>query len=435
MKKIIVFILLLFFLRGNDGFTRDLTLEKAIDLATKHSYQLKKVKAEYDASVSSVNSAKTERYPTLSVLGMISYKDEAPTLDINLGEFSLSRQFGFKENYQADLRLSMPIFTGGKISNSINISQANSKLKKAIENASIDEIIYITRTEYLIFLLSNRQIEAAQSSYDRAVLIKDDVSSLFDAGAADSLDLIEAELAVVQADLLIKEAYNNYRQSELKLLILLGLDLNEDLSIIDKLESPESISFHPPFINSDKAELLAVQSLININQFRLKLKHSDYYPNLSVVGGYSYGKPNIDPFRDKFNDYFTVGAKLSWSFNLGGRTSSDKNKAQLLLKASEHNYELLNENLHKQASVIHSQLLFAYENYISTLQKQKLAIDNFRLSKIKHNNGVLSTNRLLDIETTLTEAESALASTEIQFYLIQSQLYYITGDSKLKDAI
>jgi outer membrane protein TolC len=434
-NKIIIFIILLFFIRGTDGFTRDLTLEKAIDMATSHSYQLKKAKAEYDASVSSVSSAKAERYPTLTLGGTISYKDKAPTLDINLGEISFSRQFGFKENYQADLRLSMLLFTGGKISNSINIAQANSDLSKAIENATIDEVVYLTRTEYLNLLLSSRLIDAAKSSSERANLIKHDVLSLYEAGSADSLDLIEAELAIVQADLLIKNSNNNKRQSELKLLILLGLDLNEDIKITDELISPSELSFHPPFIDSDKAELMAAQSLVDINKTLIKLKQSDYYPNLSLVGGYSYGKPNIDPFRDEFNDFFTIGANLSWSFNLGGKTSSEKNKAALSLKASQNNYETVNENLHKQASIIHRQLLFAYEKYTSVLKKQNLATDNYRLSKIKHGNGVLSTNRLLEIETTLSEAESELASSELQFYLIQSQLYYITGDPKLKEAI
>jgi len=434
-NKIIIFILLLFFLRGSYGYTRDLTLEKAITLATEHSYQLKKVRAEYDASVSMISAAKAERYPTISLLGMINYKNEAPALDINLGDLSISRQFGFKENYQTDLRLSIPIFTGGKISNSIEMANTSSKYSRAIESATTDEIVYLTRTEYLNLFLSERQIDIAQSSYERANLIKHDVSSLYDAGAADSLDLIEAELALVQAELVVKSAINNNRQSELRLLTLLGLDLNENISITDNLSSPETMSFHPPFVNSNKAELLAAQSLIDFNQYMIKLKQSDYYPNLSVVGGYSYGKPNIDPFHDRFNDYFTVGANLSWTFNLGGKTSSVKNNAKLSLMASQHNYESINENLHKQASVIHSQLLFAYENYISSLQKQKLAADNYRLSKIKHNNGVLSTNRLLDIETALTEAESSLASSEIQFYLIQSQLYYITGDPKLKEAI
>lgn len=434
-NKIMIFILLLFFLKTDNGFTRDLTLEKAINLATEHSYRLKKARAEYDASVSSINAAKAERFPTISLIGTISYKDEAPSLDIDLGDFSLSRQFGFKENYQTDLRLSMPIYTGGKISNSIDLANAKSVHSKALENATLDEIIYLTRTEYLNLLLSNRQIDAAQSSYERANLIKQDVSSLYEAGAADSLDLIEAEIAVIQAELFVKNAINNKSQSELRLLTLIGLDMNVKLTLIDTLKSPESMSFHPPFINSSKAELLAAQSMIDFNQYKLNLKRSDYYPNLSVVGGYSYGKPNIDPFHDKFNDYFTVGANLSWTFNLGGKTSSVKNNAKILLRASQHNYESINENLHQQASVIHSQLLFAYENYISSSQKQRLAADNYRLSKIRYKNGVLSTNRLLDIETTLTEAESSLASSEIQYYLIQSKLYYITGDLKLKEAI
>lgn len=434
-NMIIIFIILLFFIRGTDGFTRDITLEKAIDFAVKHSYQLKKAKAEYDASVMAYNSSKSERFPTLSLTGNISYKDKAPSLNIEIGDMSLSRQFGFKENYQADIRLSMPVYTGGKVSNSIGLANANREFSKSIEEATLEEVIYLARAEYLNLLLSLKQVDAAKSSYERASIIKNDVSSLYSAGAADSLDLIEAEIAVIQAELQTKDALSQNRQAALKLLILIGFDLNETLTVADELKAPESLSFHPPFINSDKAELLTAQSLVDINRYRLNLKKSNYYPDLSIVGGYSYGKPNIDPFSDEFNDYLTIGANLSWHFNLGGKTSSEKNRAKLSLKASQNNFESVNENLHRQASVIHNQLVFAYENYITALKKHELAVENYRLSKIKHGNGVLSTNRLLEIEQVLTEAESALSSSEIRFFLTQSQLYFITGDPKLKEAI
>jgi len=167
---------------------RELTIQRALELAVQHSHSLKKARAEWHASKSALKSARASYLPTLSVKAFTFYNDKAPSFDIELPlNYSLSREIGSKENYQVGIRLSAPLFTGGKISGNVNATMANFDLHRAYEDAKLNQLLYQTRVEYLSLFRAERQLDAARASLKRATIIKNDVYYLFSAGAADSI--------------------------------------------------------------------------------------------------------------------------------------------------------------------------------------------------------------------------------------------------------
>jgi len=103
---------------------RELSLDQALQLAEAHSHRLKEAKADLSAATESLAAARAERFPTLSLDARAGYIDNVPSLDIDIPGFvSLSRDFGTSETYQTDLRLAMPLYTGGRISSNIEMAR------------------------------------------------------------------------------------------------------------------------------------------------------------------------------------------------------------------------------------------------------------------------------------------------------------------------
>ncbi len=159
------------------------------------------------------------------------------------------------------------------------------------------------------------------------------------------------------------------------------------------------------------------------------------YPTLSAFGGYSYGKPNIDQFHNDFNDYFVVGASLNWSFNIGGRTSHKVSMARFQSDAADNAYAQLHEQLDEQARVALESLRLTYQRYETALTNYRVASDNYRLAHDKYTQGVLPSNRLLEIEASLSEADATLASSQVDYYIVASQYYYVTGSEQLEKGL
>jgi len=73
----------------------------------------------------------------------------------------------------------------------------------------------------------------------------------------------------------------------------------------------------------------------------------------------------------------------------------------------------------------------AYEKYISTRKEYRIAAESFSLARSRHENGVLSGNRLLEIEASLTVAESSLAAARVDFYIVESGYLHSIGSEEL----
>jgi outer membrane protein TolC len=226
---------------------------------------------------------------------------------------------------------------------------------------------------------------------------QDNISSLFAAGSADSVDLLDARLAASKADLSVDQARSNRRVFEIRLMTLLGLDVSDSLHLTDSFPDP-ALTGTKESLSATKPELRAADASVRLSQSRTKLAKVDYWPTISAYGGYSYGKPNLDQFNASWNDYWTVGANLNWSFNLGGKTARKSRAAQYNLVAARNDRDLTKENLEREVSLAFEQLKLAYSKYQNAREQVRISKDDYRLAQQQHQNGDLATNRLLEIE-------------------------------------
>jgi len=427
------YLILLSLLLSATAAARDLSFEQAVTLARDHSLVLKKGRADRDAYQELLRASVAERYPTLEASMLASYKDAVPQLDIQLptGQ-SFTRSFGFHETYQTDLRLQLPLFTGGKISGNIGLSRAARDRSEALLQAGDEQLTLSVRVAYLSLLESDQIIALSEAGLNRAEVIENDVQSLFAAGMADSVGILEARRAVNQARLAVKSAQLGRRQREIELIVLLGLDPEDSLMLTSLPPEPKPPAADYTGISPDRPDLQAAEASIAMNRSLVTLRRSDYFPTVAVFGGWSYGKPNIDPFHDKFNDYFTVGARLNWSLNLGFKTGRTVAGAKHQLRAAEREYDRINEQFDRQARLDLETIRLAYARYQTALENRAIARDNYRLAKVQHRDGALSANHLLDIEAALRQAESASEEAATAYYIATSKYLFTIGSDKLE---
>ncbi len=412
---------------------RDLNLAGAFRLAREHSLAVKQAQANADAAVSLHGAAQRDRLPVLDLQAMASYVDYVPTLDIALpfGQ-SFSRELGTNENYQTDIRLTLPLYTGGRISGGIDRASAVARVNQALAAASVDQVYLQTRVEYYQLYRFDRLYAAADASLQRATITAEDVQSMYDAGVADSTDLLEARLNLTEVDLARTQAASARRSAEIRLLTLLGLDYEESLTLTEPIDQPSALPAAEP-VSETKPELRAARESIAVGDAEVRMQRGGYLPTLAAFGGWSYGKPNLDRFNDTWNDYFTVGARLTWSFNTGNKTGRQVRAAEYAREATHRHYDEVSETLNREAQLRRQQLQLAYDGYMTARTRFEIATDNYRLARTRHRDGDLASNRLLEIEQTLAAAESSLAAAVADYHIARSAWLYAIGSELLKE--
>ncbi len=412
------------------GAELELGLADAVKMAQEHSSIIKSARSESFSSTYDLKAAKASRYPTLSLSATSFYINKIQSIQI----FTIEKPIGSKENYQTDLKLSVPLYTGGKISNQIKLQKNLSESKAADLEIQQLQNAYLSRKSYLTFMASIALVASAEASMKRVELINQDVLNRYKNGLADSIDILETSLAVEKTDQALKRQKTASNNAEIALAKLIGIPPEDRIIPTDKApdpnideyekQQPAKLAVLRPELESLKAKSRAAESAARLNS-------AAYFPNLSGYGGYSYGKPNKDQFNNTWNDYWIAGLSLTWDLNLGNKTGNSVNSARQLVHSTKMALNELEENLTLQAKISRENLLFVYQSYLSSQKQLDIATREYRLAKMKQKVGQLSINRLLELEADLTSAEQLFEVSKIDFYISETEFLYAIGSSKL----
>jgi len=344
-----------------------------------------------------------------------------------------SKDLGSTENYKADFTLSMLLFTGGQISNGIKISRENMTARAL--GVQIKELgtAHDCRQAYLGLMLAGAVEKSVNASLKRVEIIRENVRNLYNSGVADSVDILETELAYQQAQQKQSEQKAARVNASRNLARLVGTDPNEIITPIDTIPAPSE----PENIDAVTADMIKRVELelydhkILASEYMARMKKSDYLPTLSTYVGYAIGKPYRDFFNNKWDHNFVAGLSLNWSFNLGGKTGNSSESAQQQALSARMSKIDLQESLRTYADIAHENLKLAYDKYQRTSREYQIVKEKFRLAGKRQQAGEMTVNRLLEIETELTSTEELFQASKINYYLAESEYLYAIGSDKL----
>ena len=412
------------------GQTR-MTLSDAIRLSQEHSYGVKSARSDSLSAIFDLGAARASRFPTLSLSAMGSHINKLQTISL---PFVGTQTLGVKDRYQADLKLSLPLYTGGRISNQIKIQReiANGK-SYSLESERLDNA-YLTRKAYMGYMAAQAVTASAAASLSRLKLIQVDVQNLYNAGMADSVDILESEIALEKAQQSLDQQITQEQNAGSVLSRLVGFGPGDSLVAADSIPIPDYEMYKdlkPTIEEINRPELQALNSRVRAAGLVVKLNTSNFFPMLSGVGGYSYGKPNLDQFNNTWNDYWTAGLNLSWDFNIGGKTIYNVRSANETANSLKMTKSDLEESLLLGAQTALQNLNYSYNSYTTSQRQFDLSQLEFHLAKNQERAGKISTNRLLELEANLTATEQMYRVSMINYYISETEYLYATGSTKI----
>lgn len=414
------------------GAQDELSLGEAIRLALEHSYSIKGSAHDSASAFYDLRASRSVRYPTLSLNATSNYTDDVPSIDLPFTSIDL----GSRENYQADLRVSVPLYTGGKITNQIRMQSELAQAAGYIVKARRMAIAYQARKTYFSAVAAFAGYAAAGSSRERVAIITKNVASLYANGLADSLDLLDARLAFYQAEIANLERGTAYQNALEALATLIDL-AKDEIRFPSSLPQPATESLSAIELRDEappeliRPEIKALEHRERAANYAIGLNSANYLPNISGYGTYSYGKPNRDIFDKTWNDFWTVGANLTWDFNLGGRIALTRSSARESARSAKMAVGELMESIELHARSAYSDLFLAFEiSKISAIEFD-IARQKYRLGQEKQRAGRLSLNRLLELEAELSTAEQLYQASLANYYIAETEYLYSIGSEKI----
>jgi outer membrane protein len=178
-------------------------------------------------------------------------------------------------------------------------------------------------------------------------------------------------------------------------------------------------------------DLYIAKRTLNLAGINLNLARSEWFPTISLVGGYNYTNSESQAGFIKSNKNYSLNYGISASFNLfnGLNTSRKIENAEIEIENSKLNYDLVRTG-------IEANLLNIYKKYLNSLELVNLeeenltiaresvdiALERLRLGNITPLEFRETQQKLIDAKSRLVSAQYDAKSAETELLRLSGQL-------------
>lgn len=288
------------------------TLEDAWTAALSSNHQIKAAQANIDATQEELNAAQGLYLPELNTSSNYTQFDKTPSAKTRIG--GETAQFAMQQDgsVRAQAMASVPIYTSGRISHSINVAQANLEAMQASEQVSAFNLKMQVAQNYIDVLRAQEGIEVAQSHLQSLQSHQKDVKNLFEQGIVAKNDLLAAEVEVLNAQQNVTQVINicenakaRYNQSLTRPLtakVELSKNLPQDFKT--SLENLNQLAL------TQRAELTTLNEQITALQEQKQVMNAQLLPQVALNGGYQYQQNRYQAYEGLWQANVGVDWKL-----------------------------------------------------------------------------------------------------------------------------
>lgn len=413
---------------------KTLTIEQSIAMALEKNPNIKIASEKVNDARHSVYQALGTALPSISLQGT-HIADEKVQVIQNPFVPGTTLKLDFTMDYQYDVRVSQPLFTGGKIALGTMMARKGLDLVQSQYENEKNNLSFNVIQAYLGMLVTQEFTEVAREGYETAQEFFEISKLLYEQGMISKLDLLQAE--VQAANLLPQktQAENGVTMAAAGLKMLLGLDSEVEVSLTD------AMTYSPGQYDLEQLKTKALKNRAEIRQMNLSKSLSSLSVNMAradflpAVGlSYSYTKSGNDlDLRDDWDDSYMVAIGLSYDLFKGGTRYSKVRQAKIAQRQINYGYDALRDAILLEVEQVYLRLMEAEKNILSQNKTVSQAEEAARLAKIQFREGTITNLQANQIQINLTSAKANYLQALFNYTLAEASIKKVVGESLYKE--
>ena len=444
----------------------ELTLDKAIQIALSENPTVKIADVEIQKKMYAKKSAQSSLYPQIDAVGQYTrtLKKQVMYMD---GAFDItSMMMPVFQGMEQTFKGSVPGYTDGTLMQNIaantpppassdqgitigrdnnwtggfnltwpvvvptlwkSLELSSLDVELAVENARSSKINMVNsvRKAYYGILLAKEAIQMYKENYDNAVLNFNNINNKYKQGIVSEFDLIRADVNAKNIKPNLIQAQNAYNLASLSLKALMGIDMDQEISVSGTLFDYEQrlygdlLHIDTTLVNNSNLKQFDIQN----EQLKktLELYKAQYLPTIAITGNYIYMSMNNNfKFGDyKWNPYSTIGISVSIPIFDGFKKANNINQTKASLQQMQWRREDIVRNLKLAINNNLNNMTNYVEQVLSTKDVFAEAQKGYEISRKLYDTGM---GTLLDVNTAqLGMIQARLAFTQAIYNFLASK--------------
>lgn len=374
-------------------------LEKYRTMALDYNHDLKAAEKNIAASMEVEKSARADLKPKLSGAASFQYTGNPMELTLDIPSIGLSKTVEGKNlNYGGSLSILQPVYTGGRVLESIRMAQHQQALAGNQAKALNDAVCYQTDIQYWSAVARQEIVDVAEDFRNSIAALVKTIKERVEVGLVDPQDLLMAEVKLNEAEYQLLQAQSNFETGRMA--------LNSMISV--RLEQPTELDAQIPIVvvsdslwlstGMGRPEIQMAYDKIRIAESTKKLNDSQFKPQFYVGVEGSYSSPGYN-FKKDLDPNYAVYAKVSVPIFEWGKRRSEKRVSSFRIGMAEDNLNKVVDRVELEVSVARKALSQAIERVRLSESSLAKAEENEAKAVERYNEGKVSVVEVIDAQT------------------------------------
>lgn len=374
-------------------------LEKYRTMALDYNHDLKAAEKNIAASMEVEKSARADLKPKLSGAASFQYTGNPMELTLDIPSIGLSKTVEGKNlNYGGSLSILQPVYTGGRVLESIRMAQHQQALAGNQAKALNDAVCYQTDIQYWSAVARQEIVDVAEDFRNSIAALVKTIKERVEVGLVDPQDLLMAEVKLNEAEYQLLQAQSNFETGRMALNSMIGV----------RLEQPTELDAQIPIVvvsdslwlstGMGRPEIQMAYDEIRIAESTKKLNDSQFKPQFYVGVEGSYSSPGYN-FKKDLDPNYAVYAKVSVPIFEWGKRRSEKRVSSFRIGMAEDNLNKVVDRVELEVSVARKALSQAIERVRLSESSLAKAEENEAKAVERYNEGKVSVVEVIDAQT------------------------------------
>ena len=374
-------------------------LEKYRTMALDYNHDLKAAEKNTAASMEVEKSARADLKPKLSGAASFQYTGNPMELTLDIPSIGLSKTVEGKNlNYGGSLSILQPVYTGGRVLESIRMAQHQQALAGNQAKALNDAVCYQTDIQYWSAVARQEIVDVAEDFRNSIAALVKTIKERVEVGLVDPQDLLMAEVKLNEAEYQLLQAQSNFETGRMALNSMIGV----------RLEQPTELDAQIPIVvvsdslwlstGMGRPEIQMAYDKIRIAESTKKLNDSQFKPQFYVGVEGSYSSPGYN-FKKDLDPNYAVYAKVSVPIFEWGKRRSEKRVSSFRIGMAEDNLNKVVDRVELEVSVARKALSQAIERVRLSESSLAKAEENEAKAVERYNEGKVSVVEVIDAQT------------------------------------
>ncbi|ANJ66492.1 hypothetical protein A9404_03055 [Halothiobacillus diazotrophicus] len=340
---------------------------------------------------------------------------------------------GWYRNFQTTLKLSIPIYNGGKIRDMRRQAEAYLRAAQSGDVAARQQLILHVVQAYAGIDAAKAFVDVTRRAVDAAQSYLDLSDRLYKQGVVSKSDYLHAQVNLGDVQLRHQQAIDQLSNAKDGLRILIGMDADESFTVDEMIHIPApagTLSEARSRALDHNPQVQALTQQIDAARSGVSAARSVYKPQFNLVAQQDWNSYNPG-FK---NDSYTVGGVMSWNILDFGARSGQVDRAVAGLSAAQAQQQVAQNQLMSQVGEVWRAAQLADQR----LRVKQLAIgqseEAARLEKLRYSQGLSTMTNLLQAQAELDKSRAEFVQAQYELVLQRAKLLLTTGELE-SDAI